>query len=213
MSNIKSQINNNCSNGLSNLCCQPPSAPQQNNNIKPLMEQNIPKKTIKIIDAPNGKGFANSLDNSSGSASSSDASSADLPKMKIIEDENSEHGIKLTDIALPHISVKTVECKKTEKPTTTIIIYKSKNPNRAPTAKIIQTKVRDDCFLLVSTFTYCSMWFHTKNCFLNCVYLSHVPFKNPSIIDYTENHRELILMGKQKFLFKFFHFSKCHTVN
>jgi hypothetical protein len=144
MSNIKSQINNNCSNGITNLCCQPPSTPQQNNNVKPLMEQNIPKKTIKIIDAPNGKGFANSLDNSS--ASSSDTSSADLPKMKIIEDENNVHGIKLTDVALPHISVKTVECKKTDKPTTTIVIYKSKNPNRAPTAKVIVTKVSNVVF-------------------------------------------------------------------
>jgi hypothetical protein len=106
--------------------------------VKPLMEQNIPKKTIKIIDAPNGKGFA-SLDNSS------DTSPADQPKMKIIEDENSMHGgIKLTDIALPHISVKTIECKKTDKPTTTIIIYKPKNSNRAPTAKVIVTKVRDE---------------------------------------------------------------------
>jgi hypothetical protein len=149
MSNIKSQINN----GITNLCCQPP---QQNNNIKPLMEQNIPKKTIKIIDAPNGKGFANnSLDNTSGS-SSSDTSPADLsqPKMNIIEDENNVHGIKLTDIALPHISVKTVECKKTDKPTTTIIIYKSKNPNRAPTAKVIMTKVRDVVFFMcVYSFT------------------------------------------------------------
>ena len=142
MSNIKSQINNNCTNGMNgiaNLCCQtPPSAPQQN-NIKPLMEQNIPKKTIKIIDAPNGKG---GLDNSN------DSSPADLPKMKIIEDENT-HGIKLTDIALPHISVKTLECKKTDKPTTTIIIYKPKNSNRAPTAKVIMTKVRE---VLISSF-------------------------------------------------------------
>lgn len=159
MSNIKSQINN----GITNLCCQPPSMPQQNNNIKPLMEQNIPKKTIKIID---GKGFANnSLDNSSGS-SSSDTSPADLPKMKIIEDENNVHGIKLTDIALPHISVKTIECKKSEKPTTTIIIYKSKNPNRAPTAKVIMTKVREtlfsSCFCVQSLFHVIS---YTKNCF------------------------------------------------
>jgi hypothetical protein len=143
MSNIKSQINN----GITNLCCQPPSMPQQNNNIKPLMEQNIPKKTIKIVDAPNGKGFANSLENTSGS-SSSDTSPGDLPKMKIIEDENNVHGIKFTDIALPHISVKTLECKKTDKPTTTIIIYKSKNPNRAPTAKVIMTKVRDVVFFM-----------------------------------------------------------------
>lgn len=138
MSTIKSQINNNCSNGLTNLCCQPPpSTPQlTNNNVKPLMEQNIPKKTIKIVDAPNGKGFANnSLDNST------DSSPADPPKMRIIEDENNMHGIKLTDIALPHISVKTLECKKTDKPTTTIIIYKPKNSNRAPTAKVIMTKV------------------------------------------------------------------------
>ena len=137
MANMKSQTN--CSNGIANLCCQPPPAMQQQNNIvKPLMEQNIQKKMIKIIDAPNAKsGYVNNS-----SASSSESSSADLPKMKIIEDENNIHGIKLTDVALPHISVKTIECKKTEKPTTTIIIYKSKNPNRAPTAKVIVTKVR-----------------------------------------------------------------------
>lgn len=138
MSNIKSQINNNCSNGIANLCCQPPLAMQQQNNVKPLMEQNIQKKTIKIIDAPNAKGFANNS-----STSSSDTSSVDQPKIKVIEDENNIHGIKLTDVALPHISVKTVECKKTEKPSTTIIIYKSKNSNRPPTAKVIVTKVRD----------------------------------------------------------------------
>jgi hypothetical protein len=141
---MKSQTNSNCSNGLANLCCQPPpSTPQfeqqQQSVVKPLMEQNIPKKTIKIIDAPNGKGFA-SLDNSSSDTSSTPA---DAPKMKIIEDENNVHGIKLTDIAMPHISVKTIECKKTDKPTTTIIIYKPKNSNRAPTAKVIMTKVRD----------------------------------------------------------------------
>ena len=139
MSNIKNQINNNCSNGLTNLCCQPPTSMPQQNNIKPLTESNVPKKTIKIIDAPNGKGFG-SLDNSN------DTSPADQqPKIKIIEDENNVHGIKLTDIALPHISVKTIECKKTDKPTTTIIIYKPKNSNRAPTAKVIVTKVRK-CF-------------------------------------------------------------------
>lgn len=140
MSNMKNQINNNCSNGITNLCCQPPPSMTQN-NIKPLMEQNIPKKIIKIIDAPNGKGYG-SLDNST------DSSPADPPKMKIIEDENNVTGIKLTDIALPHISVKTLECKKTDKPTTTIIIYKPKNSNRAPTAKVIMTKVRDNVFLL-----------------------------------------------------------------
>lgn len=132
-----SNVNNNCSNGLANLCCQPPPPSAV---IKPLMEQNIPKKTIKIVDASNGKGFGNSLDNSSETSSSSPA---DRPKMKLIEDENNIHGLKLTDIALPHISVNTTECKKNEKPTTTIIIYKSKNSNRAPTAKVFVTKVSD----------------------------------------------------------------------
>jgi hypothetical protein len=159
MSNIKNQINNNCSNGISNLCCQPPSS-QSQNNVKPLMEQNIPKKTIKIIDAPNnGKNFANSLDNSS-NGSTDTSSPADPPKMKIIEDENNLAGIKLTDIALPHISVKTLECKKNDKPTTTIIIYKPKNSNRAPTAKVIMTKVRfrvlNSSFLLY-VYTHCSV--------------------------------------------------------
>ena len=167
---MKSQINNNCTNGIANLCCQPPST-QQNNNVKPLMEQNIPKKTIKIIDAPNGKGFGNSLDNSS--ASSSDTSPADLPKMKIIEDENNVHGIKLTDVALPHISVKTMECKKTDKPTTTIIIYKSKNPNRAPTAKVIMTKVRYVVFSVCHRSLIVPREFtnHNNNCFLNCLFI------------------------------------------
>lgn len=154
MSNMKSQINNNCSNGIANLCCQTPPSTPQLNNIKPLMEQNIPKKTIKIIDAPNGKGCG-SLDNSN------DSSPADPPRFKIIEDENNVHGIKLTDIALPHISVKTIECKKTDKPTTTIIIYKSKNSNRAPTAKVIMTKVRD-VFIRYFVCTHCSMWFHIR---------------------------------------------------
>lgn len=134
MSNVK--MNNNCSNGIANLCCQPPPS----SAVKPLMEQNIPKKTIKIVDAPNGKG--NSLDNSTAESSLSSSSAEQPSKMKIIEDENNLHGIKLTDIALPHISVKTLECKKTDKPTTTIIIYKPKNSNRAPTAKVIMTKVR-----------------------------------------------------------------------
>lgn len=134
-----SNVNNNCSNGITNLCCQPPPP---SSAIKPLMEQNIPKKTIKIVDVPNGKGFANSLDNSSETSS---PSPADRPKMKILEDENNMHGLKLTDIALPHISVNTTECKKNDKPTTTIIIYKPKNSNRAPTAKVFVTKVRDVC--------------------------------------------------------------------
>lgn len=140
MSNINSQINNNCSNGITNLCCQPPSSlsKQLNNNVKPLTEQNIPKNTLKIVDAANEKDIVN---NSSDNKTES-SSSADQTKMKIIEDENNVNGIKLTDIALPHISVKTVECKKNDKPTTTIIIYKPKNSNRAPTAKVIMTKVR-----------------------------------------------------------------------
>lgn len=141
MSNVK-----NHSNGLANLCCQPPSSMPQQNNIKPLTEQNVPKKTIRVIDAPHGKSLS-SID------TSSDSSSADQPKMKIIEDENNMHGIKLTDIALPHISVKTIECKKSEKPTTTIVIYKPKNSNRAPTAKVIMTKVRD--VLIVFLFFMC----------------------------------------------------------
>lgn len=151
MSNAKNQTNNNCSNGITNLCCQPPPPQQQQNIVKPLMEQNIPKKTIKIIDAPNGKDFC-SLD------SNNDTSPADQPKIKIIEDENNVHGIKLTDIALPHISVKMLECKKTDKPTTTIVIYKPKNSNRAPTAKVIVTKVRD-IFKRVLIHNHCSMWF------------------------------------------------------
>lgn len=180
MSNMKNQINNNCSNGITNLCCQtPPSMPQPQNNVKPLMEQNIPKKTIKIIDAPtNGKGYGSSLDNSS------ESSPADQPKLKIIEDENNMHGIKLTDIALPHISVKTLECKKTEKPTTTIIIYKSKNSNRAPTAKVIVTKVRTvDVTLFFVHILILPCVILPKNCFLNCLFFLSVSRFLISIID------------------------------
>jgi CDC-like kinase len=123
------------SNNTIGICCQPP--PQ---SVKPLAEQNFVKKTIKIVDAPKENEYGLDISNS--------MSPADQPKMKVIDDENNLQGMKLTDIALPHISVKTIECKKNEKPTTTIVIYKSKNGNRAPTAKVIVTKravsVKDD---------------------------------------------------------------------
>jgi hypothetical protein len=155
MSNVKSQINNNCSNGIANLCCQQPNSvtvsrdqnenEKQINMVKPLTEQNIPKKTIKIVDAQNITKSSldeNKKENNKKSTTPADQSSSpQKSKYKIIEDENNMQGIKLTDIALPHISVKTVECKKTDKPTTTIVIYKPKNGG-APTAKVIMTKVR-----------------------------------------------------------------------
>ena len=134
---MKSQTNN-CANGIANLCC-PSNVEQQNG---------IPKKIVKVIDPlnreMNGKGPLKSPPPpiGNGNSNSDSTTPADLmSKMKIIEDESSAHGIKLTDVGLPHISVQTIECKKTEKPQTTIIIYKSKNGNRAPTAKIIMTKV------------------------------------------------------------------------
>lgn len=135
---MKSQTNN-CANGIANLCC--PSNIEQNG---------VPKKIVKVIDPlnreMNGKGPLKSppppIGNSNSNSNSDSATPADFfSKMKIIEDESSAHGIKLTDVGLPHISVQTIECKKNEKPQTTIIIYKSKNGNRAPTAKVIMTKV------------------------------------------------------------------------
>lgn len=150
MSNVKSQINNNCSNGIANLCCQQPNSvtvsreenEKQINIVKPLTEQNIPKKTIKIVDAQNVKSLDEKKENKKSTTPADQTSpSPQKAKYKIIEDENNLQGVKLTDIALPHISVKTVECKKTDKPTTTIVIYKPKNGG-APTAKVIMTKVR-----------------------------------------------------------------------
>lgn len=137
---MKSQTNN-CGNGIANLCCQ--STPQISNGT----EQNVAKKIVKVIDPSNtitnrdlnGKGPLKSPPPPTNG--NIDAPSAGLQKMKIIEDESTAHGIKLTDVGLPHISVQTIECAKTEKPQTTIIIYKSKNGNRAPTAKVIMTKV------------------------------------------------------------------------
>lgn len=147
MSNAKSQINNNYSNGIANLCCQQPNSvtnsSSNENNVKPLMEQNIPKKTIKIIDAPNSKVLDSGKIDDAKSTTPADQTSPSQqqkPRYKIVEDENNVQGVKLTDIALPHISVKTIECKKNEKPTTTIVIYKPKNGG-APTAKVIMTKV------------------------------------------------------------------------
>lgn len=141
---MKSQTNN-CANGIANLCC--PSTPQISNGS----EQNVPKKIVKVIDPSNA--ISNREMNGKGPLKSPppptngtvDSASADFKKMKIIEDESAAHGIKLTDVGLPHISVQTIECGKTEKPQTTIIIYKSKNGNRAPTAKVIMTKVFSMC--------------------------------------------------------------------
>lgn len=154
MSNAKSQINNNYSNGIANLCCQQPNSvttsrdtnENSTNNVKPLMEQNIPKKTIKIIDAPNSKILDSKIDDAKSTTPADQTSpTQQKAKYKIVEDENNLQGVKLTDIALPHISVKTIECKKNEKPTTTIVIYKPKNGG-APTAKVIVTKVRNANF-------------------------------------------------------------------
>jgi hypothetical protein len=142
---MKSQTNN-CANGIANLCC--PSTPQISNGT----EQNVAKKIVKVIDPSNGvanretKGPLKSPPPPTNG--SIDSTTADFKKMKIIEDESAAHGIKLTDVGLPHISVQTIECGKTEKPQTTIIIYKSKNGNRAPTAKVIMTKVFSCAFSL-----------------------------------------------------------------
>ena len=133
---MKSQMNN----GITKLCCQ--SNPQTN-----IEQQNgVPKKIVKVIDPlnreMNGKGPLKSPPPLNDSSNSESVTPADLfSKMKIVEDESIAHGIKLTDVGLPHISVQTIECKKTEKPQTAIIIYKPKNSNRAPTAKVIMTKV------------------------------------------------------------------------
>lgn len=137
MTTVMKSQQTNCTNGIANLCC--PSNPQTNG------EQNgMPKKIVKVIDP------LNTLNREKGPLKSPPppltnngvSNTADfLAKMNIIEDESSAHGIKLTDVGLPHISIQTIECKKSEKPQTTIIIYKSKNGNRAPTAKVIMTKV------------------------------------------------------------------------
>lgn len=139
MTTIMKSQTNNCANGIANLCC--PSNPQISNG----MEQNVPKKIVKVIDPSNTisnretKGPLKSPPPPTNG--NSDSTPIDFRKMKIIEDESAAHGIKLTDVGLPHISVQTIECSKTEKPQTTIIIYKSKNGTRAPTAKVIMTKV------------------------------------------------------------------------
>lgn len=142
---MKSQTNN-CANGIANLCC--PSTPQISNGT----EHNVAKKIVKVIDPSNA--ISNREMNGKGPLKSpppptnGTIESADFQKMKIIEDESSAHGIKLTDVGLPHISVQTIECKKTEKPQTTIIIYKPKNGG-APTAKVIMSKVFNVCFCSV----------------------------------------------------------------
>lgn len=140
MTTVMKNQTNNCTNGIANLCC--PSNNQTNGEQQP---NGIPKKIVKVIDLPNhtnremnGKGPLKSPPPPHNNVTTT----ADLlGKMKIIEDESSlKHGIKLTDVGLPHISLQTIECKKTEKPQTTIIIYKPKNGG-APTAKVIMTKV------------------------------------------------------------------------
>lgn len=137
---MKNQTTNNCTNGIANLCYQ--SNGDQQQPQKKIVKVIDPINTMNINREMNGKGPLKSPPpppptNGTAAVDSSEF----LQKMKIVEDESSAHGIKLTDVGLPHISVQTIECKKTEKPQTTIIIYKPKNSNRAPTAKVIMTKV------------------------------------------------------------------------
>lgn len=134
---MKSQTNN-CTNGIANLCC--PSTPQITSNGGG-GEINVTKKIVKVIDPINREVNGRALRSPPPPPTNGDTNAVDMSKMKIIEDESNMHGIKLTDVGLPHISVQTIECGKTEKPQTTIIIYKPKNSNRAPTAKVIMTKV------------------------------------------------------------------------
>lgn len=151
---MKSQTNN-CANGIANLCC--PSTPQITSNG----DQQSLKKVVKVIDPlntishrdMNGRGHLKSPPPppTNGHSTAVDF----MQKMKIVEDESSSHGIKLTDVGLPHISVQTIECSKTEKPQTTIIIYKPKNSNRAPTAKVIMTKVFPRVFFKMSASVSC----------------------------------------------------------
>ncbi|CAO1421722.1 unnamed protein product [Diamesa serratosioi] len=136
-------LNNGCTNGIANLCCQPTTQTNIVTKPMPLQEQNI-KKVVKVNDAPTMNGINGKVHKRSPAPFVElcpDSNAPDMSNMKIIEAENNPSGIKLTDIALPHISVQTTECKKNEKPMTTIIIYKPKNSNRAPTAKVIMTKV------------------------------------------------------------------------
>ena len=139
---MKSQTNN-CGNGIANLCC--PSTPQITSN------GDHQKKVVKVIDPLNTlsnrdmNGRGHHLKSPPPPTNGNSTNVDFMQKMKIVQDDSSTHGIKLTDVGLPHISVQTIECSKTEKPQTTIIIYKPKNSNRAPTAKVIMTKVFSSC--------------------------------------------------------------------
>jgi hypothetical protein len=135
---------NNCTNGIANLCCPSNQNGEQNGIQKKLVKVIDPLNTLTMRDrerAPLKSPPPPPSNGNSTSDNNSDSPADVFSKMKIVEDESSAHGIKLTDVGLPHISVQTIECKKNEKPQTTIIIYKSKNGTRAPTAKVIVTKV------------------------------------------------------------------------
>lgn len=164
---MKSQTNN-CANGIANLCC--PSTPQITSN-----GDQQQKKVVKVIDPlntisnrdMNGRGhhIKSPPPPTNGTSTNVDF----MQKMKIVEDESSTHGIKLTDVGLPHISVQTIECSKTEKPQTTIIIYKPKNSNRAPTAKVIMTKV----FPRVPLFKKMSSSLCHESCDMSLIFFLH----------------------------------------
>lgn len=101
-------LNNGCTNGIANLCCQPTIQSSIVAKPMPLQEQNI-KKVVKVIDAPTMNGINGKVHNQRSPAPSvelcPDSNAPDMSKMKIIDAENNPSGIKLTDIALPHISV------------------------------------------------------------------------------------------------------------
>lgn len=146
---VSSNLNNGCSPKNAILCCQGQNGitSDQKKVVKVVDPQ--PHKTItngnsKMMKSPPPatNGHSNGTDTTTTNSSTDASETPKKPEMKIIEQENA--GIKLTDIGIPHISVQTIEdktMKKTDKPVTTIYIYKPKNGNRAPTAKVIVQKV------------------------------------------------------------------------
>lgn len=97
-------LNNGCTNGIANLCCQPTTQSSIVAKPMPLQEQNI-KKVVKVIDAPTMNVKVHNQRSPAPSVELCPDNAPDMSKMKIIDAENNPSGIKLTDIALPHISV------------------------------------------------------------------------------------------------------------
>jgi hypothetical protein len=147
---VSNNLNNGCSPKNAILCCQGQNGITSDQKKVVKVVDPLPHKIV--VNGNNSKplkspppafnGHSNGTDTTTTNSSTDASETPKKPEMKIIEPENA--GIKLTDIGIPHISVQTIEdknMKKTDKPQTTIIIYKPKNSNRAPTAKVIVQKV------------------------------------------------------------------------